>query len=311
MKVYDLTSENEESIEATTPRRRSARIRERSDVKVEEPRESRNPIILENSDTESSKRKKVSKNRREKVQLLQGVENGEGPTRNTSTTTLVQVKKVVEKEKRMKRFRKACSEKVQQRIERAQNQRMFLLEREVISDISQKFAVLGSTGNVYNVYIGHLPNCDCPDYVRGNLCKHILFVYLKVLQVPSTSPCIYQAALLASELKSILNSAPDLSSLANDRARKAYETHCQGGEIQDETHDSQRKPVTSDKLVWCKMQCGNNVHEDCWSHWSAAKRKSGTLVTCVYCRANWEDSKGKTKSGYLNLGEIQGITRRR
>ena len=38
----------------------------------------------------------------------------------------------------------------------------------------------GSTGNVYTIVIQHLPTCDCPDYGKGNHCKHLLFVMLKV-----------------------------------------------------------------------------------------------------------------------------------
>ncbi|ORX97519.1 hypothetical protein K493DRAFT_314040 [Basidiobolus meristosporus CBS 931.73] len=307
MRVYDLTSDNEESSERSVPQRQSARIREKMDRTLKNVGEKRDREVIEINDSESSTKRQATKGRRK------GQNAGRKPQ--------LAAKNKVAKEKRKKRFRSSCPEKIQQRIERAKNQRMFLLSREVIAHAQQKFAVLGSTGNVYSVDLGHIPNCNCPDFVRGNLCKHILFVYLKVLRVSSESPYIYQAALLTSELEEILTNAPDVTSLANEKTRKAYEAHCQGGA--EESDSSLRKAITgecpicyeemkpTDQLVWCKVQCGNNVHEECWSHWSLAKRKSGEQVTCVYCRAEWDGEKGKTRSGYLNLGNIQGMSKRR
>ncbi|CAI5508726.1 unnamed protein product, partial [Closterium sp. Naga37s-1] len=48
---------------------------------------------------------------------------------------------------------------------------------------SCNFHVLGATGNVYTVTISQQPSCTCPDYGNGNLCKHVLFVLLRVLHV--------------------------------------------------------------------------------------------------------------------------------
>lgn len=63
--------------------------------------------------------------------------------------------------------------------------------------------MLGSTGNVYTVQVGHVPSCSCPDGSKGNHCKHLLFVLLKILQVPQDSNLWYQAALLTNELEAI------------------------------------------------------------------------------------------------------------
>jgi hypothetical protein len=99
-----------------------------------------------------------------------------------------------------------------------------------------KLLQLGSTGNVYvrtrlqccpsqidhahasqTVLIGALPQCNCPDCLKGNVpCKHIIFVLyalphapayrvvgsadidysLKVLKVPESSTTWYQKGLL-------------------------------------------------------------------------------------------------------------------
>jgi uncharacterized Zn finger protein len=60
---------------------------------------------------------------------------------------------------------------------------MYLVSQEDKStegNLWRKYAVLGSTGNVYEVHIKKVPMCSCPDFERGNLCKHVLFVMLKV-----------------------------------------------------------------------------------------------------------------------------------
>lgn len=49
--------------------------------------------------------------------------------------------------------------------------------REVDEVPEFHFDVVGSTGNIYNVKIGKLPSCDCPDgkYRGRGECKHIVY----------------------------------------------------------------------------------------------------------------------------------------
>ena len=86
-------------------------------------------------------------------------------------------------EKRLTKTR-GTSKGIQQRIDRAGQQRLYLIGNEDQSRenyLAQKFDVLGSTGNVYSVCIAQVPTCTCPDFAKGNIiCKHVLFVYLKV-----------------------------------------------------------------------------------------------------------------------------------
>ena len=74
-------------------------------------------------------------------------------------------------------------------IGRALSERLYLIGRRDASAASAsglltlraEFAVLGSTGNVYNVAICRLPSCTCVDHLeRKTVCKHLLFVYHKV-----------------------------------------------------------------------------------------------------------------------------------
>ena len=110
-------------------------------------------------------------------------------------------------EKRASRLVSYASSKTVERIQRALSQRMYLISQKDLSidgNLRRDFAVLGSTGNVYDVTISKHSTCSCPDSV--NCCKHILFVFLRVLKVNPNSHCIYQNALLQQELASIFAS---------------------------------------------------------------------------------------------------------
>jgi len=80
---------------------------------------------------------------------------------------------------------------ISDRISRALSQRLYLVHRKETSvkgSLQHEFAVLGSTGNVYQVRISKHPFCSCPDHSKGNVCKHILFVFLKVVPYPILHP---------------------------------------------------------------------------------------------------------------------------
>jgi len=230
------------------------------------------------------------------------------------------------------------------RIERALTERLYLVSRHTSEaeksphnefDVPEhQFVVLGSTGNLYTVKINLAPSCSCPDFGKGNFCKHILFVYLKVLRVPRDSPVIGQRELHSSELLEIVTSVPDDPTvLADKRVRAEYDKIANPGAASttDESRKKQ-KPVEgdcpicfdpmlrSDEIDFCQ-ECGNNVHKGCWQKWSQTKRSMHIEETCVYCRAVWANSSpaaGGTgaailNEGYVNLASLQpetGIHRR-
>eukprot|EP00123_Amoebidium_parasiticum_P010741 comp20288_c0_seq1/m.25458 comp20288_c0_seq1/g.25458 ORF comp20288_c0_seq1/g.25458 comp20288_c0_seq1/m.25458 type:complete len:323 (-) comp20288_c0_seq1:266-1234(-) len=262
-----------------------------------------------------------------------GLEEGEGDGAG-SATTKKSGKKVKEvEEKRLARWRTSANENVRQRIERAVTQRMYMVDRTRKSDTHESFAVLGSTGNVYTVDITHKLSCDCPDFQkRQACCKHILFVFLKVLKQPPTSAYIYQSALVTKELQEIFDAAPidPRDVLANKNVVAAYKgSDSQAGE---EGKEEGRRPAEGpcpvcfedmneggkEALTWCRT-CGNNMHMDCFRQWRGREVASGKQVTCVYCRAVWLEASAGTpgkgddvsKEGYRNLGSLQGMSTER
>ena len=76
------------------------------------------------------------------------------------------------------------------------------------------FAVFGTTGNVYECSVRARPTCTCPDFVGSrsgssragsHVCKHLMWVYMRVLGVSRDDPALCQVALLQSELAAMLS----------------------------------------------------------------------------------------------------------
>lgn len=126
---------------------------------------------------------------------------------------LVAVPKKVQ-EKRCKRWRTKCPQKVLERIERASTQTMHLISiRPNMKEIQGKkkmvrcdFRLAGSTGNVYKVSLDKVPSCTCPDFEKTqDCCKHIVFILLKVVGLDIDSEFLYQKAFLSKELEQMFD----------------------------------------------------------------------------------------------------------
>ncbi|KAG7441567.1 uncharacterized protein BT62DRAFT_473049 [Guyanagaster necrorhizus] len=235
-------------------------------------------------------------------------------------------------EKRGAIFKKKCPQNILERLDRVIEQRFFMIDREHNGDeLKETFKVLGSTGNVYTVVIDRTPRCDCPDASKGNHCKHIIFIFIKVLQVPHESPYWYQKALLTTELQDVFARAPN--AIANERLRQAHLRATGKAPASDSNNASNKRMPTEEddcpicydkmhtepenKLTWCEV-CGNALHGVCFAQWRTTAQKSGKKVTCVWCRAEWvlpDAGKGKGKAigdeGYVNLAAVAGVSTQR
>jgi len=214
-----------------------------------------------------------------------------------------------------------------------------MIDRNRVPDqLSEEFSVLGSTGNVYTVTIDHKPRCNCPDAVKGNHCKHILFIFLKVLQVAQASGYWYQKALLTSELETIFAQAPLApNSVAHPHVREAHARATGKAPSTSIPADAGSKnkripgpdddcPICYDgmhgvaetSLVFCE-ECGNALHEECFQQWKRTAASKGTQLTCVWCRARWivaqpaGGTSGSVKRsmgryGYINLSDVADVS---
>ncbi|KAI0053364.1 hypothetical protein FA95DRAFT_1579484 [Auriscalpium vulgare] len=238
-------------------------------------------------------------------------------------------------EKRGAIFKKACPKNILERVDRVMSQRFFMIDRQRNGEeLKEEFSVLGSTGNVYTVVIDKKPSCSCPDATKGNHCKHILFIFLKVLQVTQASGVWYQKALLTSELETIFAAAPHApNALAHQRVREAFARA--SGKTTTATSAAsttkKRVPGPDDdcpicyegmhglpdkKLTFCE-ECGNALHTECFQQWA----KSTPNLTCVWCRAKWivpgpargggRGSGAGSSEGYINLAAAAGLSPQR
>ncbi|CAL1705675.1 unnamed protein product [Somion occarium] len=235
-------------------------------------------------------------------------------------------------EKRLAIFKKKCPMAIRERAERVATQRMYMIDRARNgAELKETFSVLGSTGNVYTVVIDKLPSCNCPDALKGNHCKHILFIFLKVLQVTQDSGYWYQKALLTSELDDIFSNAPLApASAVNTRVQEAYASATGKRASSSSQGVKKRMPekdtdcpvcyesmygTAESTLVFCES-CGNALHKDCFQQWAKATRGN---VNCVFCRAPWAPATSasgsrsasggiRTSEGYVNLAGVAGLS---
>jgi Ring finger domain/SWIM zinc finger len=259
-----------------------------------------------------------------------------------------------EEEKRAALFRSSCPFPLRQRLERALTQRLYLVHHDdipaaksVTADTAVNFTVLGSTGNVYTVVVSLQPSCNCPDFCRRHdMCKHIMFVLLKVVGLKVDHSLSYQKAYVVSELKELLTKlrarirrvgGSHTAVLANEHVQAAVVASASAAaaaaaatddneETKQETGVQRRSldedadcPICFDDLtseslnalVYCQSTCGANFHAACIARWlSAASTKS-----CPNCRQAWFDpneakkrSATAHKEAYVNLGALQGMS---
>jgi hypothetical protein len=207
------------------------------------------------------------------------------------------------------------------RMKRAKVQRMYLIDGKREGQFCWRFAVLGSTGNVYTVKISQRPSCDCPDASKGHTCKHIILIFLKVLKRSETDHLIFQTGLTKYELVDLFSKIPPSlveggdSVLANEHVRKAFQDSKTATSEACEAKTTQ-KPLqgaeclicfesfpSAERVVWCKTQCGYNFHEECFRKWASVKT---SMVNCPSCRADWPGSTPESrKAGYQNLAQFE------
>lgn len=223
-------------------------------------------------------------------------------------------------EKRLKRFRDHPPQSYHEIRGRALTQRMYALNRTRDDSnpehLTETVSMAGTTGNVYTITIDKIPSCNCPHALKGNQCKHIIYVLSRVLRVPAHLE--YQLAFLSSELREIFEKAPPLPTEQGDATekdgnRKPVEGECP---ICAEDFEPENK---REEVVYCKAACGNNVHKACFKQWAATKK--GQEVTCPFCRTPWQGDEeglkgvvngGKVNAeGYVNVASELGMSGRR
>ena len=188
--------------------------------------------------------------------------------------------------------------------------------------MAQKYVLLGSTGNAYDVHITEQSTCSCPDSQKGNLCKHIIFILAKVLKVPTNSYLLCERAFSLDQLQSMFsyrrfNEADNIIRIrARNDVTAAYENMTKKGdqsqviEVDAECAICYEALDKKKELMSTCNTCNHILHSDCLSIWLRQSK------TCVYCRSVWTASLSGQPTisssiimneGYINLGMLQGV----
>ncbi|KAL9313457.1 hypothetical protein ACSQ67_018909 [Phaseolus vulgaris] len=190
------------------------------------------------------------------------------------------------------------SQPISDRIVRALRHRLRLLHRA-----GPTFFIFGATGNVYTVTLSSTPSCTCPD--RTTPCKHILFVFIRVLGVPLDDVCLRRRTLRPCQIERLLGTPTLPEAVAGGTLRQRFHQLFFGGgstRPKIETEEGATCPVCLEEmgkeqnLVACGT-CRNPIHEECLMRWKRTRGRR--TASCVICRARWRDRVEQDK--YLNL----------
>jgi len=231
-----------------------------------------------------------------------------------STSTASSSRTVSSERRKEPAYRRRMPQGTDDRIERALSQRLYLLERraqaeggasqaEDAESAEVTFAVMGSTGNVYEVAISSVPRCNCPDFLRRQSpCKHVLFVWLRVLRLEADDPRVWQRRLGPEDVQEVLRRSCSAATCrgvcAPTRVQRRYKdlTGTGGSELEASQPGRARKALEEDDcpicceafeeqdegngLVTFCLSCGSNLHRDCIDRWQRASKKGD----CPLCR---------------------------
>ena len=182
-----------------------------------------------------------------------------------------------------------------QRIERCYTDNIYLIESvppDSEDDTERTYVIMGHSGHVYNVTISHRPKCTCPDfYLRGNRCKHIYFVLIRIMNIDNVTDKYYSDDDLTDMFRNIPPIAQNLIYKGSD-----VEIN-EGKEVEQKFEEGDICPICLDplengkELDFCRYSCGKTIHSKCFSMWVKSK---GSI--CVFCRAQWYNANASSKN---------------
>lgn len=208
----------------------------------------------------------------------------------------------------------------QRRIEKAINERFFLLD--VVRDDDVQWKLSGSKFDVYTITVSRSRGritCDCPDSFsharrHGCLCKHCCFVILKVLKYADFN--IFSTHVVSRPILNMLLTCDSecLRDPQNENGllSQRYQ-HLKGHPDTSEADISFETvrgcedecsicycPLTADGTIRCVCpECHNMFHKDCIKRWLH------TSTSCPLCRSTiWQGyvtPKPDPAKQYMNL----------
>jgi len=164
------------------------------------------------------------------------------------------------------------------RLERAATQRIYLVGIQDAGRFRRDYDIMGASDRLYTVTVAKVLRCTCPDFEnRRRSCKHIMFVFERVLRRPGQwrdltrsredVAALLEAAIPVEAIPVVVRGAPTRRPIAygTDECPICYEPFEEG-----------------ERTVWCRRGCGNSVHALCMGKWLGRRQR-----TCVWCRTAW------------------------
>lgn len=222
----------------------------------------------------------------------------------------------------------AVLEDVKARVRRVQQARLYLLQQTG----PNSFLVGGdSPEHKYRVVIGP-QTCSCG---RGPYCLHLLFVMLRVFQVPESDSRIYAKELKNYEVESLFhNYQQRRNSRVNvppqdDIRKDVVQPRCRSGSRSTPQSESSSqcvvpsvpasdvKPaeeetcpicllemVDGESLVACVTGCRNKLHHHCMAIWAEECYQQSETVLCPLCRHPWVSEAVTAQFQTRNMEEV-------
>ena len=115
------------------------------------------------------------------------------------------------KDSRPRVFRKTKSFVFQRSLDEAKRKKHEMAVKKTLSTSSdERRYAISSSGKGYEVSVGQIPSCTCPFKSKkpDQICKHLVWVYLYVLEIGEQSNLIQQVGLTKSEVNKMFKDAP-------------------------------------------------------------------------------------------------------
>ncbi|XP_038075292.1 mitogen-activated protein kinase kinase kinase 1-like [Patiria miniata] len=201
-----------------------------------------------------------------------------------------------------------AEEILQKRVERALHARLYLLQQSG----PNSFVIGGdSPSHKYKVTIGP-QNCNC---TKGPFCLHVLFVMLRVLQVPEGDPILWSRTLMNYEVEALFKNYQARQKKRLKRSSKSTSQHerksshdasattststCTTSLNSTTSSDQSNKEedlcpicllemVDGESLVVCQDGCRNRLHHHCVAIWAAECERQNDPLNCPLCRTKWD-----------------------
>lgn len=182
------------------------------------------------------------------------------------------------------------------RINKALNERMFLISMNTDDQLSWDITVEGSKGVPYKLnFCDKSVKCTCPDFkIRAKKCKHIFFVLYRV--------CKFDTKLLTDvdqNAYDLYGVNEKLHEILKIKEKKVSET-TEATEVTEANEDSDvsydydcvicyEEMNKKEEIVNC-VCCSKNFHKTCMNHWLSNSYRNN----CPLCRNVWKKDTSAT-----------------